>query len=71
MNLQTLNCLACHILAKHPQSIKNNKEHLLIAIKTKPTATKVNPSTIQANKEYNYTAKSTNKHSLRKIASTP
>ena len=67
MSLQTLslNCLACHILAKHPQLTKNNN---LTATKGKYRIIKVSQSTSLLNNKSNHTTKPTIKKQLRKIA---
>ncbi len=67
MNLHTLslNCLACHILAKHPQFTKKNTS---ISIKTIPTISSVNQSKISENRKPNHSTEATVNHQLIKIA---
>ena len=66
MSLQTLtwNCLACHILAKHPTFIKKNKVKNLIPNKSKYT---LNQSASARSKESNRTTIPID-NQLRKIA---
>gem|GEM_PF-4414562 len=70
MSLQTLtfSCLACHILANHPQFAKKNKANKIILIKALPTPSKAESSLALENKPPNQPKESNINHRLRKIA---
>lgn len=71
MSLQTqiINCLACHILAKHPQFTKNNKVYNLTSFKTKKTIiNQVSLPTTLTDKIADTNTNSSIKNQLRKIA---
>lgn len=69
LQTQTINCLACHILAKHPQFTKNNKVYNLTSFKAKKNTTnQVNLPTTVIDKTSNPNTNSSIKNQLRKIA---
>lgn len=70
MSLQTLtfNCLACHILAKHPQFAKKNKANNLTLIKALSVPSKAKPSLALENKQPSQSKQPITNHRLKKIA---